>query len=217
MWPLYCVQRLLQGPQMAVAVLSLGCVPPNGGLVGGLLCDDVSLTAPAICQSIKARLWLLSFSPLTRESRHGESGGGVPGRAKSVVCAREEYLYREYEKGQGWALYCSSISKTLERWWKLGSSAKHRESAGESCWCLNPHCSFPDILHIHSCLVLSHCVNSSDVLSSLLPWARCTETHQTSFRSAHCQKGILTPVGFFLHICWSVTNSQSKLNDKRWR
>lgn len=106
-------------------------------------------------------------------------------------------------------LYCgSNIRETPERRRRrnLGSSAKRHQTAGESCRCRYPKLSrsFTDIPHIHSCLILSHCVNSSNLLCSRSPSARRTETHQTSLRSAYSQKGILFPLFFLFFFFFGV-------------
>lgn len=173
MWPLYCVQHLLRGPQMEAAVLSLGCAPPNPGLVGGLLCDDVPLTAPAICQSIKACLWLLFFfAPLNVNPDMVRVGAGVGCQVmQKVLSVRGKNICTgSMKKVRAGRFTAAAAAKPWsgssgESWGPLQNAGRQQESAAAAdTWTLTAR----------SLTSFISTVNSSDVLCSLLPWARCT-------------------------------------------
>lgn len=63
------------GAQMALAIF--GTTPPSSLLVGDVVCDDVSLTARAICQHMTACFQLRSLYHKCGSARAGVGRGGA--------------------------------------------------------------------------------------------------------------------------------------------
>ena len=148
------------GAQMAIGILSFA--PPCPCLLGDVVCDDVLLTALTICQHIKA-CFQLPLVPLKWGSRQS---GRVSGSKKTFILWRMDICIVSLQRS-GLGAYCSSnISETLKRqqWWNPGTSTQLCQTPEERCQsgCLNPYRPFLCLPHTYTCLILTHCVSSSN-------------------------------------------------------
>lgn len=152
------------GAQMAVAIFSTA--PPSSLLMGDVVCDDVLLTAWAICQHMTAcfQIPLLSH-------KSGSNHMGV-GRGAAMVMGRMD-ICTVYMKRSGLGTYCgNNITETLEQQRRLNPRIVNKALSDcrrkLSVQTPKPLPPFP-LPHTHSRLALTHCVSSSNSLHSLLP------------------------------------------------
>ena len=160
MWPRYCLQHLLQGHRWRWPS------SPLLRLVGDVVCDDVSLTARAICQRTTA-CFQLPFPSHKCGSRRAGVGRGKSGRRvkdgysygarEKVRAGRLLRQQHQWNPGAATAVKPRILNKAL-------SDCRRRLSV-QTPKPLPPF-SLP---RTHSRLALTHCVSSSNTLHSLLP------------------------------------------------